>query len=1269
MRNSILYFSDYTDTNDISLTKKDIDNYDENNYDGKNRQSLTTINPGTWIKFSNLIIPQGEFSACMIFASTLQRNQTIEIRRGTNTGPLLWSTSIQAVSVENFFTDSVTGNINFEETNAVDIFFCFPEGFSGYLNWFVLCQNPEIETHEAKLQRMKWFNDARFGHMIHWGAYSVLGQGEWVMNKKQIPKDEYINEACIPFNPLQYDPEKWADIIQSTGQKYLTITTKHHDGFAMFDTNIIEFAPYDVVNTATIHSSVLRPLAEACRKRGIVFCCYYSWLDWGNVNEVSIENAAAIDPATINPDDVTRYLSEMKEHLRELIEIFDPALIWFDGSWAAFVENQNKADLSTEIKWFLHRLSPDITINERIGGSPNQGDFNTYEQAVAASTQINFWESCQTTSQDGSWGYTTASLGCKPVTELMGYLFDSASKGGNMLLNTGPTGDGVIEQSYTDALALMGGWMEKWGNAIYGTRAGTLDVSAQTGVYCTVGSDNKAYIIITQLPTDNTLRIQAAWETPVSAYWMDAPETKLTWSIENGLYTFSLQDPPSDQLGIVLVLEFTRLPQARNYPDQALFRDVSTDNIWGNDVAGYGPQFCVDGDETTRWATQYTVDPENPDSPFSAHLTVNLGTSETFTRIAFMQYDQRIGDFTVDIMVNGNWQTILSGNKPAQNFTRYLTSPATTDTVRLNITSAIDNDNPPSLYSFSLINANDPLLPVNQPINLAKGAAAASNNVWNDERGDYSAIHATDGDSATRWATNDVPELPVTLDIIFLKEESFNIIKIDEFTTQGDPEKSRVGHFTIQLQSSAGAPWQEIYNGIDIQQSLVFPTLQTGVALRISVDKLTSEIQPDYYLGPSFREVAVYQTSQAPMQKLTNDELLEAEARLSFEFLWREANLTKGSAGYGLVADTRGTRVASIACSGFALSGLVIAVERGWISKAQAEERCLLSLKTLLNEQLQYHGFFYHFINMDSLDTQGSEISTVDTMLALNGVLTAGQYFQGECSQLAQQIFDRVEWSFAVASDGNFTMGWDADFNLIPATWGGYAEQFCMYPMAAGSTTYAPTNPANMFYQLERKVGHYKNSGDLVYVWGGQLFTYQFSHAWLDFRKLIDRKGVDWWQNSVNASNANRLFCIDNHELMPSLGENDWGLTACNGPSGYRAYGAPPSGNIGANNMHVTDGTITPSGPIGSLPFMPDEVIAAMQHWYNDPQLWTPYGFNEAYNLSSARPWYYAKNSGLIKGLTLLMIENYRSNLIWETYMAHPVLKKGIPIIFDPIES
>ena len=222
-----------------------------------------------------------------------------------------------------------------------------------------------------------------------------------------------------------------------------------------------------------------------------------------------------------------------------------------------------------------------------------------------------------------------------------------------------------------------------------------------------------------------------------------------------------------------------------------------------------------------------------------------------------------------------------------------------------------------------------------------------------------------------------------------------------------------------------------------------------------------------------------------------------------------------------------------------------------------------------------------------------------------------------------------------------------------------YAEQFMMYFLGVAS----PTHPINkeMFYDFGRKVGSYKEH-EMIYTHTGSIFTYQFSHAWLDLRNTKDRLGVDWFENSKVATLANRQYCIDNPDNLKTYNENAWGMTACETPHGYDgSQGALPSCN---NNTNTADGTVPPCGPIGSIVFTPQESISAMNYLYeNFPKLWGKYGFFDAYNLDVEIPWFSDTVIGIDKGISIIMLENYRTGLIWDLTMKNKYIKNAMELL------
>jgi len=412
---------------------------------------------------------------------------------------------------------------------------------------------------------------------------------------------------------------------------------------------------------------------------------------------------------------------------------------------------------------------------------------------------------------------------------------------------------------------------------------------------------------------------------------------------------------------------------------------------------------------------------------------------------------------------------------------------------------------------------------------------------------------------------------------------------------------------------------------------------------------------------------------------LSNNQLMNKESKGSFDFFWKEANTEPSSAAYGLIRDrakndnntntTDSNNVCSVASVGFGLTGLVIGADKGFITRKQAHDRALGTINTLLNNADQVNGFFYHFLDMNTAKRVGTcEVSIIDTGIALNGAITAGEYFGGDVKIKAQQLYDRVNWPWYVDKSNNqFYMGYSPENGFV-GHWDVYAEQLQLYVLGAGSSTH-PIDP-NMMYSFIRHVGSYGNSPEFINSWFGSLFTHQFSYAWIDFNNKVDSQGVNWWENSVIASKSSRQYAIDQGSTYKTLGPNAWGLTACDGPKGYSGlYGSNPSGFD--NDQVKNDGTLAPAGALGSIVFTPKESLSALRNYYeNFPSLWGKYGLKDSYNLDlhDAYPSEYAVNTewydtdviGIDKGITLLMIENYRNGTVWNNYMRNKNVKSGI---------
>ncbi len=374
---------------------------------------------------------------------------------------------------------------------------------------------------------------------------------------------------------------------------------------------------------------------------------------------------------------------------------------------------------------------------------------------------------------------------------------------------------------------------------------------------------------------------------------------------------------------------------------------------------------------------------------------------------------------------------------------------------------------------------------------------------------------------------------------------------------------------------------------------------------------------------------------------LSDEDFLDLIARRIFDYF------TATTYSNGLTLDryaTDGTpsTVASIASTGFYLSTLTIGVQRGWITQADGYNRAKAALQTFQSVTPNVHGFFYHFLKADGppSDKPFLEVSSIDTSLLIAGALEAGEYFGGEVRTLADSIYQRVEWNWM----------YDSNLTLMRQAWtqtGGfkgyyhsYSESILLYLLAIGSPTYPI--PADSFYSFDRPKGSYKGP-NFIFTPGGEVFTYQYAHAFFDFRNTTDDLGVNWWQNSIEGVRANQRYAIDN----PGLGYNQylWGLTACDGPDGYKAYGTKPS------YSNIADGTIAPTGIGGSILIAQDIALPALKYLYTNQgdNIWKAYGFVDSFNLG--RNWTDNYYIGIDQGIMLLMLENRKSQLIWNNFM------------------
>lgn len=442
-------------------------------------------------------------------------------------------------------------------------------------------------------------------------------------------------------------------------------------------------------------------------------------------------------------------------------------------------------------------------------------------------------------------------------------------------------------------------------------------------------------------------------------------------------------------------------------------------------------------------------------------------------------------------------------------------------------------------------------------------------------------------------------------------------------------------------------------------------TLRTILFLLLVVCAVSSSAWAAHATAPGYRPpVSDTSTAQAKHLSAPDEAFLEDLSRRSFQYFWDHADPRTGlvldrahTGGAGHNESEHSYRIASSAATGFGLTALCIAAERGWISRSEAMERVRTTLRFFAGQAEHKHGWFYHWMDQRSGERRWkSEFSSIDTALLLGGVLTARQYFHNdaETTGLATQIYERVDFPWML--DGHPTLlshGWRPETGFLKPRWDTYSEHTILQLLAIGSPTHAITPESWRAWSRMRMT-----FAGYTYLTGGPLFVHQYSHAWVDFRDR--REGwypyTNYFANSVAATLAHRAFCISLAGEFPSYTEHLWGVTASDSAKGYVAWGGPP-------RDPAIDGTIVPAAAGGSLQFTPALSVAAlrtMKEKYG-ATIYGRYGFADAFNPLTG--WVGPDVIGINVGITLLSAENLRTGNVWRWFMMNREIPKAMRMV------
>lgn len=420
-----------------------------------------------------------------------------------------------------------------------------------------------VNKNDGKQDRMDWWRDARFGMFIHWGLYAVpagewegtTNHAEWIRTTAQIPLETY-NEFVERFNPVDFDAGKWVSMARNAGMKYIVITSKHHDGFCLFDS---EYTDFDIMSTP-FKRDILKELSDECRQQGLKMCWYHSIMDWHHPDYLP-RRGWEKDRSTEGAD-FDQYVSYMKNQLAELTSDYGKiGVLWFDGEWEDTWTHERGVDLYD----YVRSLQDDIIINNRVDKGRQgmagltkegeyRGDFGTPEQEIPDTGLPGVdWETCMT--MNNHWGYNKYDNNWKSSQDLIRKLVDIASKGGNFLLNVGPKADGTFPRESIERLEDIGKWMDVYGESIYGTQASPFsDLGWGRCTQKIKGKNTRLFLHVFDWPENDTL-VVPGFENRIKKAWAMKGMEKLEYEKAGDNIIIDLSGIETDKHCTVITLE------------------------------------------------------------------------------------------------------------------------------------------------------------------------------------------------------------------------------------------------------------------------------------------------------------------------------------------------------------------------------------------------------------------------------------------------------------------------------------------------------------------------------------------------------------------------------------------------------------------------------------------------------------------------------------------------------------------------------------------
>lgn len=530
-----------------------------------------------------------------------------------------------------------------------------------FINTFSYAQAPSLSYE----QKMKEWNEAKFGMFIHWGLYAIPAKGEWYMRSSKTSVAEYAKLAN-QFNPTKFNADEWAFVAKNAGMKYLVITTKHHDGFAMFDSKATDFT---ISKATPFKHDVVKELSIACKKAGIKFGVYYSTIaDWHHPGgQAGCPHWDSAQNGKLDDYMKTIAIPQVRELATEYGPIYE---FWFDNDGSKGITTA----LAQPIHDILKQYQPNTIEDSRLAG----GDFQSQEQNLTTFAPKGYWEACVTTT--GGWGFTNKPA--KPTAEILKMIIDIASKGGNILLNVGPDATGIIPADNVKRLNEVGSWLAKNGESIYGSERGIFD-------YLPWGENtrkgNTLYLQVYDWPKNGLLNLPLTNKV-TKAFLLTDKKQKIGIKANGDILTLQLPTTAPDSIASVIALELEG--DIKRVTSLATNKPVSTSCMEDKTKPAKN---AVDDDPGSEWRTKDST----------GWLEVNLQSEQSISALRVGSFTNMPEKFSLQYKDGNDWKTIFEDkNMPRNEYVKNF-SPVKAQYIRLVIDKTKGNGGI-SLRSFEL---------------------------------------------------------------------------------------------------------------------------------------------------------------------------------------------------------------------------------------------------------------------------------------------------------------------------------------------------------------------------------------------------------------------------------------------------------------------------------------------------------------------------------------------------------------------------------------